>query len=530
MKPSVKGLIESATGGLTFRKTFTPQPPPMPPALVHHKAAKGQRHEASVSDKKMFDRFCDLFGKEAPDVKRVLEPNAAKAAADVLGYASESAPQVKTDAVKDGHDEIRDRLMREIKEKISERRRRIVQQTLNEKAPEQQPTPPTPDEKAAKSGGDVWKAVPAIADPDNADSSFEEDERNRWDPDAAFMEVERILEGLEHSVTAMDRFRTDEDKHSDDSGMSSSADTSNCSASSSSSGETPRRPEAIAKPVRKSKQQQVALPAEAPPPPPPVWNARCRYEDDFHIYSVTHDSPSVVIDSASDSSSLRRVRLDGQSSSAPAATVSLPTSVSLPALGAGQRRRSVTLTRSAGEMFGSLRSNLSAGASSTNEAINRLAQRVSDNILRPIAETVGEAGTGIARAAEPIVTHLQVLGTRLQVRYMHAAQSSQWLPQFPAADWLESIPRVSQHFTSINIFLMRLKSIKMRQCPSKRTEDKEARGQKGAFRQKKLKDTSQLIEFVDFYLVVSSNGDAFRVLLLAFDSTTATTATVRNAA
>lgn len=106
-------------------------------------------------------------------------------------------------------------------------------------------------------------------------------------------------------------------------------------------------------------------------------------------------------------------------------------------------RASGRLTRSAGEMFGSLRSNLSAGASSFNQ-----------HVVRPLTETMEEASYTISRATEPLVQHLQLLGTRLQVRYMHAAQHKQWLPHFAlmreAADWIEGIPKV---FTNIFCYL-----------------------------------------------------------------------------
>ena len=96
------------------------------------------------------------------------------------------------------------------------------------------------------------------------------------------------------------------------------------------------------------------------------------------------------------------------------------------------------LTRSAGEIFGSFRSNLSAGAST-----------FSQHVVRPLAETVEEASYTLSRATEPLVQHLQLLSTRLQVRYMHAAQHKQWLPHFAlmreASDWIEGIPKVIFH-------------------------------------------------------------------------------------
>lgn len=481
-KTSVKELLGSATGGLTFRKTFTPHPaPPMPVKVIQHQQ---QPSVQAVNEKKIFNRLCDLFGKDESDMNQVFEADPARAAADVLGYSYQTpaSPQVQLVNNKmeedDQQAEMKDRLMKEIKEKISERRRRILQQRrdLFESSQTDESTVQEDEENEEEErqrieiiDGDLWKAVPALADPD-ADSSFEE-ERGRWDPDAAFSEVERILESLESNAALNEelvgRFRLDhcrqqgedEDKHSDDSGMSSSADTSNSSTASSSSTNSHRQEVLVVKPVRKSKQlqqqqqnQQVAiinaneerrqddneLTAELD-----SRNQINRTQSDFHIYAVAHDSP-VIIDS--DDLSERRIRLD--------LSVPTPTPSAAPcdqddrasSSQGGGRRRSGTLTNSAGEMFGSLRSNLSAGAYSTGEALNRIAQHVSDNIVRPIAETMGEAGDGLVRAAEPLVQHLQLLSTRLQVRYMHAAQHKQWLPHFAlmreASDWIEGIPKV----------------------------------------------------------------------------------------
>lgn len=475
-KASVKGLLESATGGLTFRKTFTPAPaPPMPVKVTQ------QQPQLQVNDKKIFNRLCDLFGKDALDMNQVFEADPARAAADVLGYSYQNpaSPQVhlvKKVEAEDEQAEMKDRLMKEIKQKISERRLRILQQRrdLFDQSSASQSNQQVLDEHDREEDdveivmdGDLWKAVPALADPD-ADSSFEEDQRGgRWDPDAAFSEVERILESLESNAALNEelvgRFRLDhcheqgedEDKHSDDSGMSSSADTSNSSTVSSSSH---RQEVLVVKPVRKSKQQVAIINANQEQEMEEEDNdedelglnhrhnrqQQQQQQHDLHIYSVAHDSP-VIIDS--DNLSERRIRLD--LSSVPTPTPSAASGV-IPCeqhdRPGGGRRRSGTLTNSAGEMFGSLRSNLSAGAYSTGEALNRIAQHVSDNIVRPIAETMGEAGDGLVRAAEPLVQHLQLLSTRLQVRYMHAAQHKQWLPHFAlmreASDWIEGIPKV----------------------------------------------------------------------------------------
>jgi hypothetical protein len=392
--------------------------------------------------------------------------------------------------------------MKEIKQKISERRRRILQQRrdlFNDSTVSSSSADVVVVEEEVKEeeeetvdDRDLWKAVPALADPDDADSSFEEEERGRWDPDAAFSEVERILESLESNAALNEelvgRFRLtdhvhhrreqdcgrpsgdvivsngDEDKNSDDSGMSSSADSSTVSSSSSSSSSR-QEVSAVVKPVRKSKQQVVAtistnddyqISSASPSDEEMLRNQLQLLNSSMHIYSVAHDSP-VIIDSISvnlddDDASIRggtssehRIRLD-LSSLAPTPTPSLSSITTFGGGTGGGRRRSGTssnLTNSAGEIFGSLRSNLSAGAYSTGEALNRIAQHVTDNIVRPIADTMGEAGDGLVRAAEPLVQHLQLLSTRLQVRYRHAAQHKQWLPQLrEAADWIEDIPKV----------------------------------------------------------------------------------------
>ncbi|XP_057378003.1 LOW QUALITY PROTEIN: uncharacterized protein LOC130699973 [Daphnia carinata] len=511
-KPSVKELLE----GATFRKTFTPKqpapPPPLPPSV--HPSASREVH----NDKKIFNRLCDLFGKDVSSMNQVNEFQAdppAKAAADVLGYSYQTAAPVsspvadvhnsKMKAIAEEEDEqaeMKDRLMKEIKQKISERRRRILQQRrdlFNDSTVSTSSADIVEDEQeddqTKGDDRDLWKAVPALADPD-ADSSFEEDERGRWDPDAAFSEVERILESLESNAALNEelvgRFRLtdhhhleqggadvmggsastgDEDKHSDDSGMSSSADTSNSSTVSSSSscstGNNRQEVSVVVKPVRKSKQQVAAASGIATL----VVNdddqvSSNEYDDEIlrnrqilnnslHIYSVAHDSP-VIIDSIdqdvlhSSRGSEHRIRLE-LSSATPTPSLSSVTTFGGPAEGRS-RRAGTTLTNSAGEIFGSLRSNLSAGAYSTGEALNRIAQHVTDNIVRPIAETMGEAGDGLVRAAEPLVQHLQLLSTRLQVRYRHAAQHKQWLPQLrETAEWIEDIPKSQNGFEELRL-------------------------------------------------------------------------------
>lgn len=523
-KPSVKELLE----GATFRKTFTPKqpapPPPPPPfAKVNPAASATTSSRGEVTnDKKIFNRLCDLFGKDVSSMNQVIEFQSdppAKAAAEVLGYSYQiPAPPVADVQMVVNHNkklmkaiveeddqqaEMKDRLMKEIKQKISERRRRILQQrrdlfndsTVSSSSADVVVVEEEEVKEEEKvDDRDLWKAVPALADPDDADSSFEEEERGRWDPDAAFSEVERILESLESNAALNEelvgRFRLtdhvhhrreqdcgrpsgggdvigcsngDEDKNSDDSGMSSSADSSTVSSSSSSSSSR-QEVSAVVKPVRKSKQQVVAtistnddhqISSASPSDEEMLRNQLQLLNSSMHIYSVAHDSP-VIIDSISvnlddDDASIRggtssehRIRLD-LSSLAPTPTPSLSSITTFGGDGGGRRRSgtSSSLTNSAGEIFGSLRSNLSAGAYSTGEALNRIAQHVTDNIVRPIADTMGEAGDGLVRAAEPLVQHLQLLSTRLQVRYRHAAQHKQWLPQLrEAADWIEDIPKV----------------------------------------------------------------------------------------
>lgn len=165
-----------------------------------------------------------------------------------------------------------------------------------------------------------------MADPDNANSSFEDEEqaeearrrRGIWDPDAAFSEVERVLESLEvipkDSVLAEElvgRFRMlseedvhqdsgSDDKHSDDSGMSSTADPCHSSsASSSSSTDGNGRPEVV-KPVRKSRQQMAGV-AE----PITMQHGASGRGGRFAVYTVTRDSPAVL-----DSDSVAQHHLD----------------------------------------------------------------------------------------------------------------------------------------------------------------------------------------------------------------------------
>ena len=469
-KTSVKGLLDSATGGLTFRKTFTPQP------VAHqYPSTVKVTTPSQVNDKKIFNRLCDLFDKDAEDMNQVLAADPAKAAADVLGYSYQnpSTPlQMQNKVEEEEHQvEIKNQLMKEIKEKISERRRKILQQRRDLF----EPNAALSIQDAVELRGitsemdmtDVWKAVPALADPD-ADNSFEED-RERWDPDAAFSEVERILESLESNAALneelVNRFRMDhrqgsiedEDKRSEDSGMSSSGDMSNSSTSAGSN----RQEVLVAKPVRKSKQQVAIVNVHNQVGKDDLENQinRHRHQPDLHIYSVAHDSP-VIIDSDHPVQERTRIRLE---LTAPTPTSSVVGDDQEDGRTDEGRRRTGTLTNSAGEIFGSLRSNLSAGAYSTGEALNRIAQHVSENIVRPIAETMGEAGDGLVRAAEPLVQHLQLLSTRLQVRYMHAAQHKNWLPHFAlmreASDWIEGIPKVN-----IIFFPSQLRAIKEVKC------------------------------------------------------------------
>ena len=625
---SVKDLLESA-GGLTFRKTFTPSVPhvsTLPTDSTSSSTTFGSSKTADGEKATIFSRLCELFGKEAQYMHEVYKSdNPASAAADVLGYSyeaptkntrkKEQAKQAKPEKqqvtppppplpplkikpievqdvknkvveqkapVTDERQVVRDRLMKDLKEKIAQRRIEIKMQRQ-----ELFKNPMGIDlslEEEDQGQNDLWTAIPALADPDNLDSSFETEEHhsqsgaepsfrgemegnrewpfatemciqmevsdassqppsspsegsefhtvdlNRsadsrlplqiggpWDPDAAFSEVERILASLErngdssvhgtalephydtpraHTITYLrDDPRSDEDRHSDDSGMSS-ADTSN------SGREEPKsllysivssKPQT--KPVRKTKQQQqqqvATIPTEDSPEPtgdacrndPKVevgWPTQMETSNkltseishhlhDSHIYSIAHDSPIIIdtLDYGGDDDSERRIRIDlrPETPSIPAAKIATAAALGLveddnytyrtdsETYSRGQlRNRCETLTNSAGEIFGSLRSNLSTTVSTTHEALHRITANVG-NAVRPIADTISEASyeliNELNRATEPIVQHLQLLSTRLQVRYIHAAQQNQWLPRIvlirDASDWVEDIPKVIIH-------------------------------------------------------------------------------------
>jgi hypothetical protein len=441
------------------------------------------------SDRKIFNRLCDLFGKDASDMSHVLshepEVSPARAAAEVFGYTYnrddddhprqvssvecptppplESRPESSASSnhfETEEQIEMKERLMKEIKEKISERRRHILQQRRELMEEHSFDDSGRNNDDVVPSGvvqledmRDLWKAVPALADPDvtitttnSSISSGDDDDDNcsddasvrrmrgvschtsrqqsqnkqqldNWDPDAAFSEVERVLESLESNATLdrelAERFRqqqehlfgrrdvteeeSEEDKNSDDSGMSSSADTSPPSSATASTitadtSTTAVAASAVNKPVRKSQVMR----------------------SDKHIFTITQDSPSVIDLTIEPRESKGDDKNRHRSSS----------------------RASADLRNSAGEVFGSIRSNLSAGAST----VHRMAQQV--------GEGFNQAGSGLARAAEPLVQHLQLLGVRLQVRYMHsAARHAHWLPRFAmmreASDWIEGIPKVS---------------------------------------------------------------------------------------
>ena len=497
---AVKEFLGSAAGGLTFRKTFTPKrPPPQPKqSSAMDSSSSVAKTTTSVvavetqSDRKIFNRLCDLFGKDASDMSHVLshepEVSPARAAAEVFGYTYnrddddhprqlssaecptppplESRPESSASSnhfETEEQIEMKDRLMREIKEKISERRRHILQQRrelMEEHSFDDDGRNDDVPVVQLSDMRDLWKAVPALADPDvtitttNSSISSEDDDENcsddasvrrmrgvshtsrqqpqnkqqlgNWDPDAAFSEVERVLESLESNATLdqelAERFRqqqehlfghrdvteeeSEEDKNSDDSGMSSSADTSPpSSATASTTADTSAvAAAAVNKPVRKSQVMR----------------------SDKHIFTITQDSPS-VIDLTIEPRESKDDKNRHRSSS----------------------RASADLRNSAGEVFGSIRSNLSAGAST----VHRMAQQV--------GEGLNQAGSGLARAAEPLVQHLQLLGVRLQVRYMHsAARHAHWLPRFAmmreASDWIEGIPKVSWNSCLLLLLFTRL--------------------------------------------------------------------------
>ncbi len=285
-----------SAGGLTFRKTFTPK-------QCETNTSSSPPHQQKV----LFNRLCDLFGKDPSDVKQVFEPadetdTPARAGADVLGYNynEEMRNNPKEDEEEDHQSEMKDRLMKEIKEKISERRKKILQQRKELFNEQDSLELPNDQILVLQDVTDLWKAVPALADPDNANSSYEEDEglsggrgSGIWDPDAAFSEVERVLESLSTEDGAEElvgRFRMlhrrqldaeVDDKRSDDSGMSSSADTSAGSSS-------PPASEVVTKPVRKSKQQvEGLLPSNS-------RQQLQRCSNNIEVYTVTRDSPAVL--------------------------------------------------------------------------------------------------------------------------------------------------------------------------------------------------------------------------------------------
>ena len=219
---SVKDLLESA-GGLTFRKTFTPSVPhvsTLPTDSTSSSTTFGSSKTADGEKATIFSRLCELFGKEAQYMHEVYKSdNPASAAADVLGYSyeaptkntrkKEQAKQAKPEKqqvtppppplpplkikpievqdvknkvveqkapVTDERQVVRDRLMKDLKEKIAQRRIEIKMQRQ-----ELFKNPMGIDlslEEEDQGQNDLWTAIPALADPDNLDSSFETEEHH----------------------------------------------------------------------------------------------------------------------------------------------------------------------------------------------------------------------------------------------------------------------------------------------------------------------------------------------------------------
>lgn len=198
-------MTDSILVGLTFRKTFTPS----------RSDADGTQGERAI-----FNRLCQLFGKKTQDMDEMFRmEDPAKAAADILGYSYEDRKMKDVDldakmeiatAVSDDTSMLKDRLMKEINEKVGERRHAIMQQRRD---------------LFLKNNQDrLWKAIPAVVNPD-ADISVEEVYSNGdrelsfatescvtmqqptddnqchpseiWDPDSAFSQLEHIMDSLE---------------------------------------------------------------------------------------------------------------------------------------------------------------------------------------------------------------------------------------------------------------------------------------------------------------------------------------------
>ena len=463
-KLAVKDLLES-TSGLTFRKTFTPAP--VCPQLEQ------------TDEKTIFSKLCELFGKDVQSMSKIYDADSpALAAGQVLGYSYQESPADDVDrrrtlpagigysyqesadderrtlpagmgdphlgSVVDGErlchpddaeDIADDFLLSQRRREILRRRRQLFE---NEPA------------------DDVWKAVPAIADPDNDDSIDQDDddddrlvdslnnsgaEENRdwsfttesldclqvcksslevvdrtcWDPDAAFAEVELELQDLHpqgpHSPTGS------EDKLSDDSGMSSGSNNQVIYSISSKN---------MKKPNRKSKHPPPAeLMAEEELDSRKVAdrnetnNYVSSLADRIHIYDLADDNPIIIDTIGGPEDSHSRIRMDFGSSLT-------------------MDNESVTSPR-----FASL-TNLST---TMNNFSSSVSIAVSNAVLQPINQVFSGAVSSLKRAAEPIGQRLQMLSVRLQERYENVARNHNWTPRpttaKEACHWVQGVPKVT---------------------------------------------------------------------------------------
>ena len=206
-------MTDSKLVGLAFRKTFTPS-----------KSAV----DGTEGDRAIFNRLCQLFGKKTQDMDDMFQTeNPARAAADILGYSYEDCKMKEVElhakveiatAVSDDTSVLKDRLMKEINEKVGERRDAIIQQRRDLFLKDNR------DQDQNQVQDRLWKAIPAVVNPDS-DISVEEIHSSGdrelsfatescitmeqpigdnqchsaevWNPDLAFSQVESIMDSLE---------------------------------------------------------------------------------------------------------------------------------------------------------------------------------------------------------------------------------------------------------------------------------------------------------------------------------------------
>jgi len=221
-------MADSKLVGLTFRKTFTPSKSDV---------------DGTEGERAIFNRLCQLFGKKTQDMDDMFRTeNPAKAAADILGYSYEDRKMkdVELDAkmeiataVSDDTSMLKDRLMKEISEKIGERRNAIMQEEEEQQQQQQQRQQEQEQQHHQEQKKDLflkgnedhlWKAIPAVVNPD-ADVSVEEIHSNgdrelsfatescitmeqptkddqcrsseMWNPECAFSQLDDLMDSLE---------------------------------------------------------------------------------------------------------------------------------------------------------------------------------------------------------------------------------------------------------------------------------------------------------------------------------------------